>query len=401
MEVRYTDVDYLVFSDAASLMASGESPYKRSTYRYSPLLAFLLIPNSLIHRSWGKFLFSASDLLVGLFIHSILKRRKVPEDLCLYSVMVWLLNPFTFTIGTRGNCEPIVCAMILWIIICLMEGNVPQAAVWYGLVVHFRIYPIIYALPIVMVLDPHVFQSNQKPLLENWKSSQGKPKSSEGCGEFGIWTALKRIFTRWRIMFGLISGIIFLSCTALFFCLYGWEFLNEALLYHLTRTDPRHNFSIYFYHIYLHYELEFSLMEKLISFLPQLIVQLVLIFCFAPDLPFCLFLQTVAFVAFNKVITAQYFVWFFCLLPLILPWSNMKLKWEGLCCMLLWMGAQSHWLFWGYMLEFKGKNVFLLLWLASIVFLAANTFVVIMFIRRHRYSPVFRQLERPSSKKSE
>src|SRR2546421_3789823 len=52
MEFRYTDV-----SDAASLLASGESPYKRSTYRYSPLLAFLLIPNFLVHRCWGKFFF--------------------------------------------------------------------------------------------------------------------------------------------------------------------------------------------------------------------------------------------------------------------------------------------------------------------------------------------------------
>ena len=63
MEVRYTDVDYLVFSDAASLMASGKSPYLRSTYRYSPLLAFLLIPNSIFHHSWGKFLFSASGMV--------------------------------------------------------------------------------------------------------------------------------------------------------------------------------------------------------------------------------------------------------------------------------------------------------------------------------------------------
>ncbi|KAF7131732.1 hypothetical protein RHSIM_Rhsim09G0084000 [Rhododendron simsii] len=60
MEVRYTDVDFLVFSDAASLMASRKSPCERTTYRYSPLIAFLLIPNSMIHRSWGKFLFSAS-----------------------------------------------------------------------------------------------------------------------------------------------------------------------------------------------------------------------------------------------------------------------------------------------------------------------------------------------------
>lgn len=148
MEVRYTDVDYIVFSDAASLMASGKSPYLRSTYRYSPLLAFLLIPNSIFHRCWGKFLFSASgtftfsfeslnykfllvsesivwiflDLLVGFYIRTILKKRGVPENLCIGSVMVWLFNPFTFTIGTRGNCEPLVCAMVLKILLCLMNG---------------------------------------------------------------------------------------------------------------------------------------------------------------------------------------------------------------------------------------------------------------------------------------
>lgn len=64
-----------------------------------------------------------TDLLVGLLIHRILKLRGVPEKLSTYSAMVWLFNPFTFTIGTRGNCEPIVCSMILWILICLMKGT--------------------------------------------------------------------------------------------------------------------------------------------------------------------------------------------------------------------------------------------------------------------------------------
>ncbi|KAL6217999.1 hypothetical protein ACLB2K_011216 [Fragaria x ananassa] len=230
MEVRYTDIDYMVFSDAASLMASGKSPFERSTYRYSPLLAFLLLPNSILNRSWGKFIFSAADLLVGLFIRTILKLRGVPENLSMISVMAWLFNPFTFTIGTRGNCEPI----------------------------------------------------------------------------------------------------------------------------------------------------------------------LVLILSFAQDLPFCCFVQTVAFVAFNKVMTAQYFVWFFCLLPLSLAWSNMKLKWKGLSCIALWVGGQLHWLWWGYMHEFKGRNVFLQLWVAGIIFLSANTYVLVSLINHHRCSPVFTQLEKIS-----
>lgn len=266
---------------------------------------------------------------------------------------------------------------------------------------HFRIYPIIYALPILLVLDPRNVYSGSKPSLQNWKPSHIKSRqslSNKGLrGTSDAWFFLRNTLTRERILFGLLSGSAFIFWTGIFFYLYQWDFLNEALLYHLTRTDPRHNFSIYFYHIYLHHEHAFSILEKLVSFLPQLMVQLVLIFRFAQDLPFCLFLQTVAFVAFNKVITAQYFVWFFCLLPLLLPWSNMSLRWKGLSCIFIWMGAQLHWLLWGYLLEFKGKNAFVQLWLGSLLFLAANTWVLIMVMRHHRFSPVFMWSENSSS----
>lgn len=75
----------------------------------------------------------------------------------------------------------------------------------------------------------------------------------------------------------------------------------------------------------------------------------------------------------------------------------MQLKWEGLGCIIVWMGAQTHWLMWAYLLEFKGKNVFLQLWFASLVFLAANTLVLVMIIRRHSYSPLFVMPKQASS----
>ncbi|XAR71681.1 hypothetical protein NMG60_11018066 [Bertholletia excelsa] len=361
MEVRYTGIDYLVFSDTASLMASGKSSCERTIYRYSPLIAFLLVPTSIIHRSWGSFLsfsliftFSFSCVIIenGSWDLSVFINYKF---MCSSSVIVWLFNPVTFTVGTRGNCEPIVCAMVLWIIMCLMTGNILQAAFWYGHVVHLSIYPIIYALPIILILDPLHFRHSKKPSLAEWGSK--------------------------RFIFGLISGVVFFIFSGFFFYLYGWEFLHKALLFHLTRVDPRHKISIYFYHIYLHYKHEFSVLEKLISFLPQFVVQLALIFGFAPDLPFCLFVQTVAFVAFNKVITALYFVWFFCLLPSILPWSNMKLKWEGLSSIFIGVGTQIHWLMWGCLLEFKVKHVFRLL----------------SIIHHHRLSPLLKQLGPASS----
>lgn len=65
LAVKYTDIDYEVVTDGAAFMAAGGSPYARSTYRYTPLLAAALLPNLWLHRAWGKLLFCGADLLAA------------------------------------------------------------------------------------------------------------------------------------------------------------------------------------------------------------------------------------------------------------------------------------------------------------------------------------------------
>lgn len=64
IQVKYTDIDYYVYSDAAQAVFTG-SPFDRATYRYSPLLACLLVGNTLIHADFGKLLFSVLDVVAA------------------------------------------------------------------------------------------------------------------------------------------------------------------------------------------------------------------------------------------------------------------------------------------------------------------------------------------------
>ncbi len=62
--LKFTDVDYDVFHDGAGYVAlHGMSPYLRSTYRYTPLLAWILTGNHFLFKSFGKVLFIICGIL--------------------------------------------------------------------------------------------------------------------------------------------------------------------------------------------------------------------------------------------------------------------------------------------------------------------------------------------------
>lgn len=84
--VRYTDIDYDVFTDAAEHVAYGRSPYDRHTYRYTPFLARLLaLPYQysggvlgvmLSVRYFGKILFCVADVICGYIIVLLRRQRR-------------------------------------------------------------------------------------------------------------------------------------------------------------------------------------------------------------------------------------------------------------------------------------------------------------------------------------
>jgi len=85
-----------------------------------------------------------------------------------------------------------------------------------------------------------------------------------------------------------------------------------------------------------------------------------------------------------QVCTAQYFVWWFGILPLVLPQLDITWCSGVMLPALLWVLAQVHWLAWAYLLEFQGRSVHLEVWCASIVMFAANIYLMCQMIKHSK-----------------
>ncbi|KAG6829193.1 hypothetical protein H0H92_005394 [Tricholoma furcatifolium] len=323
--VKYTDIDYRVFSDAARFLVHPDpsnyaqgpltraipqlrdifgNPYTRETYRYTPLLALILAPNVWIYPPFGKYLFAACDILNGVLIYrlllsNVLERQQTetetedkpsPEEekaiererevrATLFSSL-HLLNPLVFSISTRGSSESVLASLVLLTLYAALRGQWDAAALLLGLSTHWKIYPVIYGVACLGVIG-------RADRTHGWKSYLGALVNAK------------------TVRFTILSAGMFIALGAACYSIWGYPFLYESYLYHAHRLDHRHNFAPYFYLTYLTYPTPGIAPEQmdlwghivrspLTSFVPQMGLALGTGFAFgkrSKDLPFTWFVD--------------------------------------------------------------------------------------------------------------
>ena len=185
---------------------------------------------------------------------------------------------------------------------------------------------------------------------------------------------------------------MFLLLAAYFYNLYGYTFIDQTYLYHLTRRDNRHSKSAYFYEIYLNYASDAAgrMKSRIINrLLPSLMALLMISFVLVKkrSLFFCYGLMMFYFVTFNRVVTDQYYMWELFGIYLVIPEMEAfkKKNWSGVVTRIV----RDHlvtplpvilWLMMALKLENNVEGVHIChVWFASLFILVIHTVLMTRF----------------------
>lgn len=185
--IKFTDIDYFVFTDASSFLANNASPYDRETYRYTPLLAYLLLPN-VNWKPWGKVIFIFGDLLAVVGMVKVLEGRVGRSRAIKYTAATWGWNPFVAVISARGSSEGILGAMVVAFVWAIEKRWLVTAGALLGLATHWKIYPVVYAPSVIWWIG------GTGEFKKGWKSAVTGFVSVErvkfGVAALGVFAAL-------------------------------------------------------------------------------------------------------------------------------------------------------------------------------------------------------------------
>ena len=212
--VRYTDIDYDVFTDAAQHVAKGNSPYDRHTYRYTPFLAALLalpykfrrdnfVSLVLSPKYFGKFLFCIADAICGYIIFLLRMKQRTKQQYNstlglsqeLIDALWWLYNPLPINICTRGSAESLVVLLPVLATVAVAEISLPHltnnsqsniskrrwkimirsclAGILHGIGIHAKIYPVIYTVSFMAYFSHQQQSADQVTIFKSRKTKSG------------------------------------------------------------------------------------------------------------------------------------------------------------------------------------------------------------------------------------
>ena len=270
--------------------------------------------------------------------------------------------------STRGSCDALSVLLLLATLRAALRGRAAAAGALLGAAAHLRVYPVVHALPLALFF---------------WGEGAGR-----GCDSFA--TRLRTLLrdAARPLRFGGAAAASFAALGGACFAAYGWPFVLHSYAYHFGRSDPRHNFSPAFYAAYLRHAAPAALAAGARAHSAAQLSALVGAgVALRRDPPAALLLQTLAFVAFNRVITAQYFVWWMALAPLAAPAVTPSKRLAAAA--IAWLAAQLHWLAHAAALEFgdpapQHGAPFMRVWAASMLFFAANVWLMLELLAAYR-----------------
>lgn len=362
--IKYTDIDYHVFTNGSKAILDGKSPYNDLEYRYSPLVALFFLINILLNQISGKLLLIFTDILCGQLLYTLNIYQGVNRVNSKLFLIIWLFNPVTVAISTRGSFEPIITLLVITSVYLLFRCDNIFAGLLYGLSIHLKLYPIIYSLSFYFYIVTRKPYMKTQTKVYYWIKTL-TPNSS-------------------HFKFFISSGISLALSSYISYIYYGQDYIEQSFLYHLKRKDLKHNFSIYFalFKLFPKHQDRIGTIAFGIQFFAVLLVSILYI-SFSTNrrtklrnLTFSLFASTSLFVSLNKVCTSQYFNWYLIFIPLISESIKIKVS-KALCLITTWLLSQAIWLFFAYLYEYQGYDVLVYVYISSALFLINNLYIII------------------------